>query len=98
MSFSVSERNVSSQLGEGVSVPCVSLQTAIARIGNHASVKSDIEGAEFLYDDFRGIDEMVGEVHPEKAGSTNEHFKEILSRGFKTVTMMGEGKCLFRAV
>jgi len=97
--FSINERDVSSSVyGNGTSfLPCVSLQTALNRIGGTASVKSDIEGGEFLYTDLAGVEEMVGEVHPEKAGSTNDVFSDKLRSRFATV-VMGEGKCLFRAV
>lgn len=101
--FFVSERNVSSSLfgeGRGFQMPSVSLRTAIERIGFPVAIKMDIEGAEFesLADIPGGVQEIVGELHPEKAGRTNEDARSMLMRGgFHDVVIDGDRKCIFRA-
>ncbi len=98
VSFTITERNVSSMIGSGVKVPCVSLKTAISRIGIPVSIKMDIEGAEFdALKDTHGILEITGELHPQKAGRKNEEIRQVLS-SFASVTIQGSGKCLFHAV
>lgn len=99
--FHISPRNVSSSLfdkGEAVDVPCVTLRTAVERLGGTGVfVKIDIEGAEFdaLKDIPSEVTEIVGEVHPEKAAKNIEELRECL-HDFHNVTI-GEGKSLFRA-
>lgn len=101
--FVISERNVSSSLfgkGERVQVPGVSLKTATERIGFPVSIKMDIEGAEYeaLADIPRGVQEILGELHPEKAGRSNEEARAMLVQGgLHEVTIGTDGKCLFRA-
>ena len=100
--FVIAERNVSSSIfakGKKISVPCVSLATAVARLKTaSASVKMDIEGAEFeaLRVIPEAVVEIVGEVHPEKARRTEDELSKLLSR-FPHVTI-GEGKSIFHAV
>lgn len=102
IAFPVAERAVSSSVfveGKTVSIRATSLQTAIKRLGTHVpvSVKSDIEGSEFLaFSDLSHVQEIVGEVHPEKAGRTMEEFRKVLAP-FKNVVTR-KGKSLFSAV
>ena len=101
--FVISERNMSSSLfekGEGVQVPSVSLRTAVERIGSPVSVKMDIEGAEYeaLEDIPQGVEEILGELHPEKAGRANEEARKMLVQGgLHEVTIGTDQKCPFRA-
>lgn len=103
ISFPIAERSVSSSIfgnGPSITLPSVSLQTAIRRLEDRVpvSIKSDIEGAEFVaFHDLSGVQEIVGEVHPEKAGKTNAEFRTLLLSTFTNVSM-GEGKSLFTAV
>ena len=97
--FKVLERDVSSQICEdGIEVPCITLQTAISRLGTPVSLKIDIEGAEYdALSHLQGVREVVGELHPEKAGRSNEEARTLLSR-FKNVSIGIDRKGLFRAV
>lgn len=101
--FVISERNVSSSLfgkGEKIQVASVSLKTAVGRIGSPVSIKMDIEGAEYeaLADIPQGVQEILGELHPEKAGRSNEEARRMLVHGgFREVIIGTDGKCLFRA-
>lgn len=97
VNFGVSERAVSSSIFfEGDEVPSVSLRTAVSRIARPVHIKMDIEGAEYIACQSipKEVVEIVGEVHPEKAGKTLDDFRPL----FKTITFSGEGKCIFRGI
>lgn len=82
-------------------MPSVSLKTAVERIGSPVSIKMDIEGAEYeaLAEIPEGVQEILGELHPEKANRSNYDIKEMLiRRGFVNVTIGTNKKCPFRAV
>lgn len=101
--FVISERNVSSSLfgkGNVVQVPSVSLRTAVERIGSPVCIKMDIEGAEYeaLADIPPGVQEILGELHPEKAGRSNEEARQMLIQGGLKEAVIGtDRKCLFHA-
>ncbi len=97
--FSISDRNVSSHIADdGEEVPCVSVQTAVDRIGGKVAIKSDIEGAEF--DAYKiipaNVVEIVGEVHPEKSGRDSSDLEKDLRARFLDVSVP-RSKGIFRA-
>ncbi|HEV3245165.1 MAG TPA: FkbM family methyltransferase [Candidatus Paceibacterota bacterium] len=85
--------------GEAISVPSVSLGTAVRRIGgDRIFLKIDIEGAEYgvLKNIPLQIEEVIGEAHPKKAKRNNGELRAALS-SFGRVDI-GEGTCIFHAV
>lgn len=100
----VSSRNWSSSLcdignSENVRVKMTTLKCATDRLGgDDILLKIDIEGAEFdvLKDVPSAITEIVGEVHPEKAGRDVEELRANLQVGFALV-MVPSRKGIFRA-
>ena len=102
VAFGISTRDVSSSiyLPTTTNVPCISLRTAVSRLGStNIVVKMDIEGAEFeaLKDIPDEVVEIVGEVHPQKAGRSTDELRALL-HGFKDVSIVDGKKSVFRAV
>jgi FkbM family methyltransferase len=104
--FCISERDVGSTIYEDFSIfaidtpikiPCISLKTALERIGAPAFLKIDVEGAEYevLKDLPEGIAEIRGEIHPLR-DYTVDDMKQRLSR-FATV-FVPSTKSFFSAV
>lgn len=103
--FFVSRRNLSSSLypvdGRQITVPSITLETAISRIGgNDILIKCDIEGAE--YDVLNNISpkvrEVIGEAHPAKANRSNDELRSQLEASGFRVSINSIGKGIFRAV